>query len=120
MNSELPGECRGTNCGFGAFDEDGLGCDTGSGSCWSALMVEAEETSFHDAELQAATRKIQSILDGIGPDKKGRQLSWVHTEDGTLLAWVDHQHPVPGHAVRFQHGKDKVRRALKLRPRASK
>ena len=111
MMSELPGNCRGRECGFGAFGEE-LGCDTGSGSCWTAVMAEARTSSFHDEELQKATKQIKEIIDRVPADPKGRKLSFVHTEDGTILAWVNHGTPFPAGTVTFASGKDKVREAL--------
>ena len=111
MMSELPGNCRGRECGFGAFGEE-LGCDTGSGSCWTAVMAEARTSSFHDEELQKATKQIKEIIDRVPADPKGRKLSFVHTEDGTILAWVNHGTPFPAGTVTFASGKEKVREAL--------
>ena len=119
MNSEVPGECSGFACGFGAFGDE-VNCDTGSGSCWTALMCEAEPSRFHDKALQEATRQIRAILERIPPDPKGRKLSFVHTEDGTMLAWVNHGKPFPPGAVKLESGRDKVRKALKLKIRREK
>jgi hypothetical protein len=114
MNSDVPGGCSGFACGFGAFGDE-VNCDTGSGSCWTAMMAEAETSGFHDAALQKATMEIQSILKSIPPDPKGRKLSFVNTEDGTILAWVNHGKPFPTGTVTLESGKDDVRKALKLK-----
>ena len=114
MNSEIPGECSGLACGFGAFGDE-VNCDTGSGSCWTAMMAEAEDTMFHDKTVQEDTRQIREIIDRIPADPKGRKLSFVHTEDGTILAWVNHGNPFPEGTVTLESGRDNVRKALKLK-----
>ena len=119
MNSDVPIGCSGIACGFGAFGDE-VNCDTGSGSCWTAFMGEAETSRFHDAALQAATSEIKAILDRIPPDPKGRKLSFVHTEDGTILAWVNHGAPSHPDTVTLHSGRDKVRKALKLKARKTK
>ena len=109
----------GRECSFGAFG-GGLGCDTGSGSCWTAMIAEADESDFHDLQLQKATREIREIIERIPADPKGRKLSFVHTEDGTILAWVNHGTPFPHDAITLKSGKDKVRKALKLKVKGGK
>jgi hypothetical protein len=114
MSSDLPIDCMGFACGFGAFGNE-VNCDTGSGSCWTAMMAEAEDSPFHDKTLQAATQEIKAILDRIPSDPNGRKLSFVHTEDGTILAWVNHGKPFPAGTVTLESGRDDVRKALNLR-----
>lgn len=117
--SEVSGNCMGHECGFGAFGDE-LGCDTGTGSCWSAMMAEADESDFHDPVLQKATREMREIIEKIPADPKGRKLSFVHTEDGTILAWVNHGKPFPADTITLKSGKDKVRKALKLKVKGGK
>ena len=114
MKSDVPIGCSGLACGFGAFGDE-VSCDTGSGSCWTAMMAEAEDSVFHDKTLQEATREIRAILERIPPDPAGRKLSFVHTEDGTILAWVNHGKPFRAGTVTLESGKDNVRKALKLK-----
>jgi hypothetical protein len=108
------GDCSGRLCGYGAFD-DGLGCDSGPGTCWVAYLLEAEESSFHDETLQNATQQIKKILDDIPADREGRKLSFVHTKQGTLLAWVQHGVSFPEGTVTIEDGHDELMRALKIR-----
>lgn len=119
MNSDVPVGCSGFACGFGAFGDE-VNCDTGSGSCWTAFMCEAETSRFHDEVLQDATRAIKAILDRIPPDPNGRKLSFVHTEDGTMLAWVNHGKPSSPGTVKLDSGRDAVRKALRLKVRGGK
>ena len=64
-------------------------CVTSTGSdCLQCKLLEAEPSEFHDEQLVEATRKIKAILDAIPPDPKGRQLSFINTRMGTLIAWV--------------------------------
>ncbi len=89
-------DCRGRTCGFGFHDD--LGCTNGE-SCSAAHMLMANESSFHDAVLQKASSEIQAVLDSIPPDPDGRQLSFLSTQMGTMLAWVRHDIEVPPDAV---------------------
>lgn len=114
MNDLPMGQCSAKMCGYGAFD-GGLGCQSDDGSCWTAMMCEAEITDFHDAELYDATARIQDILNEFSDRKDGKKLSFVHTEEGTMLAWVHHGVKFPPHAVSFKHGHKKVKDALKIK-----
>ena len=106
--------CTGGMCSFGVYNED-LNCETGDGSCWTARMAEAESTSkFHDKELYEATAKIHEILNGISKPADGRQLSFVHTDDGTILAWVRHN-GAHKDAIKYKHGHEKVKKVLKIK-----
>ena len=122
MSFEVPGDCFGKACGFGAFGGE-IGCDTGSGSCWSAIMVSADTSSFHDEVLQKATKQIQEILEQIGEDPKGRKLSFVHSTHGTMLAWVNHGVTFPQGTITIDNDPDEVAKALGIRveqpPKAS-
>lgn len=114
MSSDIPaGDCSGRACGFGVYGGE-VDCDTGSGSCWTARMVEAEDSTFHDKTLQEATRQIREIIERVPPDANGRKLSFVHTEDGTILAWVNHGKPFSAGTVTLESGRDEVRKALGL------
>lgn len=115
MSAPVFGPCGGSMCSFGAFG-GGLGCESGDGSCWTAFMAEADSsTQFHDQELYDATAEIQKILDGISKPTDGRKLSFVHTEEGTILAWVKHGIPFPAGAVTYKNGHAKVKAALKIK-----
>lgn len=114
MNSELPGNCSGRSCGFTAF-AGGLGCDDGPGSCWTARMLDAETSSFHDQTLQDATRKIREVLESIPEDKEGRKLSFVHTTHGTILAWVHHGVKAPERSITIDSDPEEVAKALGLK-----
>lgn len=90
-------DCTGRSCGFAEVSGD-LGCTAGS-SCFHAQLLEADESNFHDATLAKATSKINDILSSIPNDDKGRQLSFLHTSCGTMLAWVRHDIDVPANSV---------------------
>lgn len=92
-NGNIGTDCSGRTCGYGAFDGD-LGCTDGQ-SCSQARMLNAKESKFHDASLADASRKIDEILSSIPADPSGRQLSFLHTKMGTMLAWVRHDVDVP-------------------------
>jgi len=90
-------DCSGRQCGYGEFAGD-LGCTDG-GSCFHAGLLQAKESRFHDATLAKATSQINDILASIPEDSDGRQLSFLHTPYGTMLAWVRHDVEVPTNAV---------------------
>jgi hypothetical protein len=114
--------CTGKQCGYNIVQtvtKDGqitrdAGCSAGSGSCFEATVLNAEPTNFHDATLIAATEEIQKILKGIQPDPAGRKLSFINTNMGLLLAWVEHGKPVPPDAVTDKNTDEEVAEALKL------
>lgn len=105
-------ECVGLDCGFGETGGN-LGCTSG-GSCFAAKMLVAKKSKFHDQALFAATQKIRAALDEIQPDADGRQLSFIHTKFGTMLAWVSHDIEVPEGAVRANSPDEAVKAALGL------
>ena len=87
--SEPPPDCTGSACGYGIAGGQ-AGCQSGDGSCWSARMIDAMQSDFHPAELQNATKQIQTILNSISPPREDLKLSFVHTRMGSILAWVKH------------------------------
>lgn len=111
-NGFIGTDCSGRTCGYGAFDGD-LGCTDGA-SCSRALMLKARESKFHDAALADASRKIDAILRSIPPDPAGRQLSFLHTKMGTMLAWVRHDIEVPRGCVTAESPDDELAAALGL------
>ena len=78
-------------------------------------MLDLNESPFHDAALVKASQEIQAILDTVRPDAYGRQLSFLHTQMGTVLAWVRHDIEVPADAVRAASPNDEVIKALGIR-----
>ncbi|MDI1240494.1 MAG: hypothetical protein PSX80_01070 [bacterium] len=105
-------DCSGRQCGYGEFAGD-LGCTDG-GSCFHAEMLQAKESRFHDATLAKATSQINEIIASIPDDPDGRQLSFLHTPFGTMLAWVRHDVEVPEEAVRADSSPDQVISSLGL------
>ena len=111
-NGDIGTDCTGRTCGYGAFDGD-LGCTAGA-SCSQARMLSARESKFHDANLVDASRKIDAILSSIQPDPAGRQLSFLHTKMGTMLAWVRHDVEVPEGCATAESSDDELSAALGL------
>lgn len=110
-----PAGCVGPNCDWAGTGK-GLQCVDGTGGCASACLCEAEESSFHDKNLEEATRKINRILARIPADPKGRKLSFCDTHMGTFLAWVKHSGKAPGRKAVTRNDDDaKVAKALKLK-----
>lgn len=99
-----------------SIDGESASCSAGQGSCTVAQLLEAEPSGFHDENLMGATQQIREILAAIPPDPAGRTLSFIHTNMGNLLAWMDHSGAeVPAGAVTAQDDDETIARALKLR-----
>ena len=81
------------------------------GDCHVTSLWEAEElTSFHDADLADATKKINNILRRLHENCKdpSKELSFIEVENGLFLVWTEHKsigpHDVP----------DIIKKALRL------
>jgi hypothetical protein len=107
-------DCVGSFCDW-ANGKSGPQCVDGSGGCAIAHFCEAEESSFHDKNLQDATKKINRILSRIPEDAKGRKLSFMDTHMGTVLAWVKHGGKPAGRQVTRQDDDATVAKSLKLK-----
>lgn len=83
--------CVGRQCEFhvDTVNEEVL-CETGVGTCTDATLLEANISKFHDQSLSDATGKINEVLSSIPKDPDGRQLSFLFTNQGIMLAWVRH------------------------------
>lgn len=102
-------------CDFAHHDGQ-TSCQQGQGSCTNAKLLEADPSDFHDENLIAATKQIKQILEGIPPDPQGRTLSFLHTNMGSLLAWVRHgATDIPADAVTAKDDDATVAKALKLK-----
>jgi hypothetical protein len=112
-------DCAGESCQWsapaGVREPSNPICEAGSGGCSPAEMLEAEESSFHDKQLAAATKKIRNILAKIPPDPAGRKLSFCHTRMGALLAWVEHGGKATGRRVTAQDDNATIAKALRLK-----
>lgn len=102
------------SCSF-QFADESLSCIAGGGDCRIVLLLEAEESDFHDSRLIEATRAIKEIVAKIPPDENGRNLSFIHTNMGTLLAWVEHGEEPIARAITAKSGDAEVAAALKLK-----
>ena len=110
-----PKDCLGRDCDW-VNSGPKQSCTDGSGGCSHAHFCEAEESHFHDNNLQEATKKINRILSRIPADPKGRKLSFCETHMGTLLAWVEHGgKPGQGRQVTRRDDDATVAKALKLK-----
>jgi hypothetical protein len=105
--------CKGT-CDF-TISDDTAACSDGKGSCATAELLEAEPSGFHDQNLIDATQRIREILAAIPPDPAGRKLSFIRTNMGELLAWMDHSGAqVPEGAVTAEDDDATIAEALRL------
>lgn len=108
------GDCSGRLCSYG-FEGGGLSCDAGTGSCFHALLLEADASNFHDENLQKATTQIKDILDSIPPDPAGRHLCFVNTKQGALLAWVTHGTGFSSDAITINDDFETIAKALNIK-----
>lgn len=93
-----------------------LGCVSGdSNSCNEVNILEAEESDFHDCNLIDATAAIKEILAKIPADPNGRSLSFLHTNMGQLLAWVEHGSEPGEDTITADDDDTTVAAALKLK-----
>src|SRR2546427_12338869 len=105
--------CKGV-CDY-AISNDSAACSDGQGTCSVAEVLEAEASGFHDENLIAATQQIRAILAAIPPDPAGRKLSFIRTNMGELLAWMDHSGAeVPDDAVTAENDDATIAQALRL------
>lgn len=118
MDYKNPTGCIGKACQF-AIANDYATCENGSSTCTTAKLLDADPSGFHDQNLMAATRKIREILEAIPADSKGRKLSFLHTNFGSLLAWVDHNQVAPTDAVRPDADDATIAKALRLKESAA-
>ncbi|MGI8544238.1 MAG: hypothetical protein ACR2MD_12290 [Aridibacter sp.] len=110
--------CSGRTCDWLAYNSS-LGCVDGSTrSCFHAVLMEAEETVFHDSKLIKATEAINNILNILREESEERKLSLIVTDMGVLLAWAEHGGDAEGYpkdAVRANSDSKTVVEALKLK-----
>ncbi len=97
-NYEIEPLCKGTACGF-QVGGGSLACTENGDGCRPVDLVEAEPSAFYDNHMIEATRAINNILARIPADPDGRKISFIDTNMGTLLAWVDHSGLVLENAV---------------------
>jgi hypothetical protein len=117
MGNGFGDECRvKTQCSYVIKPDGSAACEPGTSTCSPAELLEAELSGFHDANLAEATRRIIEILEGIPPHPEGRRLSLLHTNFGSLLAWVDHRATVPaGQGIRADADDATIAEALRLK-----
>jgi hypothetical protein len=118
MDNGGPTGCVGKACEY-VIKDDKATCESGHTTCTRAKLLEANASGFHDARLIAATIQINQILDGIPADSGGRALSLLHTNDGSLLAWVDHNAVAPRDGVRSTADDATIAKALRLKGSAA-
>jgi hypothetical protein len=103
-----------SGCDFQVDDLGSASCVSGGDTCMVAGLLEAEESDLHDITLIQATQSINEILSGIPADSEGRNLSFLKTNMGVLLAWVAHGETAIEGAVTASDDDETVSDALKL------
>ena len=120
MSNGIGSECGANNpCNFFVTPDGWVSCEPGTNTCGIAELLEAETSGFHDANLAEATRKINEILGSIPPDPEGRKLSLLHTNFGSLLAWVEHGGAVSDPGIRPDADNATIAKALRLKGHAA-
>ncbi|MGC2238910.1 MAG: hypothetical protein WA584_22330 [Pyrinomonadaceae bacterium] len=115
-NLSLHQVCTGASCDFAVGGSNGqVSCLSGSGTCLAGDLLEAESSGIHDDTLIEATQKIKQILSEIPADSDGRKLSFLVTNMGLLLAWVNHDEDIPANAVTAKDDNEILAKALKLK-----
>lgn len=115
-NQQLSQGCHGKVCDYVIDTTTGNPvCLSGSGTCLSADLLEADSSSFHGDNLVEATQKINQILTEIPEDADGRKLSFLVTKMGVFLGWVIHDGEVPENGVTAKDENETVAKALRLK-----
>ena len=116
-----PEGCVGTTCDWLFHGKSGFSCTEGTGDCIPAEFLLAFPTTFHDAVLEEASIKMNRIIHRIPANTNGKKLSFVVTNEGIFMAWVDHNAPPPGTKTVTRRSDEKeIKKALKLRSETSK
>lgn len=113
-----PTGCVGRQCEF-VIKNGEAACEPGTSTCTPAKLLQAEPSGLHDARLIEATNQINQILEAIPADSRGRALSLLHTNFGSLLAWVDHNAVAPADGVRSNADDATLAQALRLKDSAA-
>lgn len=84
--------CIGRLCNYSInYLKDYAACGGGSGTCADATMKTTNALpNTHDNRIKGASQAIQSILRNLKAGAPaGKQLKFLNTLDGVMLAWVD-------------------------------
>ena len=93
----------------------GVNCyESTKGGQTVSRLWEADESSFHDAQLAGATRQINSILERLekGNEDPERRLSFIEVESQPFLVWSRYE------AIGPDGDPDTIRKALRLKAEA--
>jgi len=89
-------------------------CGPTGGTCAMASFASAAISDFYTAALQDATTQMQAILNTITPDPNGRELCFLNTKNGLLLAWATHRTAIPPGSVTANNHANDIAAALGL------
>lgn len=107
--------CTHKGCDWHSANAEASCSETGN-SCSYARFLDAEDSVWHDETLIQATQELNEILGRLPQEVDGRNLSFIHTRMGTLLAWVRHgAQSVPAGAVTANDDDATIAAALKLK-----
>lgn len=93
-------------------------CGPGGGSCVPGPFLSplvSEDRTFHPESLREATIQINAILDELRMHSPaGRDLDFLQTPVGMMLAWSQHDVAVPPNAVTAGSSYENIMRAFGL------
>lgn len=91
-----------------------ISCGPTGGSCARAQFLDADVSEFYTETLQDVSRRMQAILDEIGRDADGRELCFLNTKRGVLLAWAVEREVMPASSVTADNSFEEIAEALGL------
>jgi hypothetical protein len=117
MSSEMlvKNPCSSSSCGWNLLaSSKELGCSTGDGSCFSAELLLAADSSFFPKELQDATSDNNDMLSKISSPDPDVDLAFIQTPFGLMLAFVKHDAVVPMNAININSSEKEIAEGLGL------
>jgi hypothetical protein len=89
-------------------------CGPTGGSCARAQFLDAEVSGFYTETLKDVSTRMQAILNEIGPDADGRELCFLNTRRGVLLAWAVERDVMPASSITADSSFEEITEALGL------
>jgi hypothetical protein len=105
---------------WGVVSDGHVVCRSGGDTQGVANFVEAARlTAHHDERLAGLTKQVNQLLEQHRSHDDGRQLAFITTPDGIMLAWTRNEHDKTwaeesGDVVNADSPENEVREALGL------
>jgi len=91
-----------------------VSCSTGAPDYYECDLLSADISDFHTTELEEATSQIRKVISSI-ERRDGRDLVFIGTPFGVLLAWVQHGNKIPKNATTSESPREEIIKALGLK-----